>query len=442
MKNDITQGNIAKNLILFTAPLILSGLLQQIFNWVDAFIVGNVEGELALGGIGATTSLYNLFITVIVGFTSGISVLAAQKYGMEKLEELKSILSSFSVLLGIIFVAIAALGIVFINPILILLDTPDNIFLIGKEYLRILFIGIPFLAIYNIYSAVLRGIGDSKAPFLSILVCSVINVILDIIFVVVLRYGVAGAAAATIISQAVMTVFVVIYAIKKHKILEFRLGKNTVNKTILTEGFKFGLPPAIQSGVSSAGSLVLQQFMNGFGEQTVAAITTAYRVDSVIILPIVNFGSGVATIVAQNIGAGNEDRAKRVLKTGTCMMIGLSLCLTMLVLVFGGYLIAMFGLTAESVGIGKSFFRSIASCYVIYGLAMTLRGYLEGTGDMLFSGIAGIISLVVRIAVSYAFAVSFGNMVIGYAEAFSWFVLFVIYYVRFLIKRRTKAATS
>ena len=196
MKNDITQGNIAKNLILFTAPLILSGLLQQIFNWVDAFIVGNVEGELALGGIGATTSLYNFFITVIVGFTSGISVLAAQKYGMEKLEELKSILSSFSVLLGIIFVAIAALGIVFINSILTLLDTPDNIFLIGKEYLRILFIGIPFLAIYNIYSAVLRGIGDSKAPFLSILVCSVINVILDIIFVVVLRYGVAGKADA------------------------------------------------------------------------------------------------------------------------------------------------------------------------------------------------------------------------------------------------------
>ena len=168
----------------------------------------------------------------------------------------------------------------------------------------------------------------------------------------------------------------------------------------------------------------------------------AYRVDSVIILPIVNFGSGVATIVAQNIGAGNEDRAKRVLKTGTCMIIGLSLCLTMLVLVFGGYLIAMFGLTAESVEIGKSFFRSIASCYVIYGLAMTFRGYLEGTGDMLFSGIAGIISLLVRIAVSYAFAASFGNMVIGYAEAFSWFVLFAIYYIRFLIKRRTKAATS
>ncbi|SEA85515.1 MatE protein [Eubacterium aggregans] len=124
--------------------------------------------------------------------------------------------------------------------------------------------------------------------------------------------------------------------------------------------------------------------MNGFGEQTVAAITTAYRVDTVIILPIVNFGSGIATVVAQNIGAGNQERAKKVLKAGMVMISIVSLCLTGLVLAAGGYLIAMFGLTQESVEIGKSFFRAIASCYIVYGLAMAVRGYLEGTGDMLF----------------------------------------------------------
>jgi Na+-driven multidrug efflux pump len=173
--------------------------------------------------------------------------------------------------------------------------------------------------------------------------------------------------------------------------------------------------------------------MNGFGEKTVAAITTAYRVDSVILLPIVNFGSGIATVVAQNVGAGKKERAKKVLKTGVIMMIIISLCLTGVVLLAGENLIAMFGLTPESVVIGKSFFQSIATCYVIYGLAMAVRGYLEGTGDMLFSGIAGIISLGVRIGASYAGAAFFGNMIIAYAESFfmgSSISIYVVWYIR------------
>lgn len=384
MKNTMTQGSIVKTLVLFTVPLILSGLLQQMFNWVDAFIVGNVEGELALGGIGATTSLYNLFVTIMVGFTSGISVLTAQRYGMGETEKIKSILSSFVFLLGSIFLIIATFGIALTNPILGLLNTPANIFSIAKEYLQILFIGIPFLAVYNVYSAVLRGLGDSKAPFLSVLVCSVINVVLDVVFVAVLQYGAAGAAAATVISQAAMTVFIIFYAVKKHPLLRFSFSKNILDPSSLTIGSKFSLPPAVQAGTSSVGNLILQRFMNGFGEQTVAAITTAYRVDSVILLPIVNFGSGIATVVAQNIGAGNCKRAKNVLKIGSVMMTIVSLCLTALVLIAGKYLIAMFGLTTQSIEIGQSFFRSIASCYVIYGLAMAVRGYLEGTGDMLF----------------------------------------------------------
>ncbi|MDE7334123.1 MAG: MATE family efflux transporter [Lachnospiraceae bacterium] len=437
MKHDLTQGNIVKVLTLFTIPLILSGLFQQMFNWADAFIVGNIEGELALGGIGAVTSLYNLFVTVIVGFASGISILAAQQHGMGKTKQLKGILSTFVLLLGGVFGVIAIFGAPLTKDILTLLDTPASIFDIGKEYLQILFIGIPFLAVYNTYSAVLRGIGDSKAAFLSVLVCSVFNIVLDLVFVAALQYGVAGAAAATVISQAAMTIFVVSYTIRKYPVLRFHFGKGIVCRSFILAGAKFSLPPAIQSGAGSVGNLILQRFMNGFGEQTVAAITTAYRVDSAVLLPVINFGSGIATVVAQNIGAGNQIRARKVLKTGSIMMAIVSLCLTGLVILAGKYLIAIFGLSAESVEIGKSFFYTIAACYVIYGLAMALRGYLEGTGDMLFSGIAGITSLCARIIASYAFASRFGNMVIGYAEAFSWIVLLAIYFVRFLLAGQT-----
>lgn len=439
MNNDMTQGNIARALTAFTVPLILSGVFQQLFNWVDAFIVGNVEGELALAGIGAVTSTYATFVMVIVGFTSGLSVLAAQRFGMGREGEIKYILTTFSLALGGIFLVVCALGAVFVEQILVLMDTSESIFQNAEDYLRIMFIGIPFLAVYNTYCAVLRGLGNSRAPFLSVLVCSVINVILDLVFVAGLRWGTGGAAIATVLSQIAMTVYLICYAARRYPVLRFGSLRTLFHREAAGNGTRFGLPPAVQSGTTSFGNIVLQRFMNGFGDQTVAAITTAYRVDTVLVLPIINFGSGVATMVAQNIGAGRPDRARQALKTGAAMIAGVSVFLTLLIILVGKYLIAMFGLTPESVEIGRQFFIRLGSFYVVYGLAMAVRGYLEGLGDMTFSGMAGIAALLVRIAASYAFAGIFGRMVIAYAEGFSWLVLLGLYLLRCVWKNRARA---
>ena len=393
MQNKMTEGNVIRALAAFTVPLILSGLFQQLFNWVDAFIVGNVEGETALAGIGATTSVYNLFVTVITGFASGLSVLTAQRYGMGEKGKIRELLSSYTVLFALLFTVISAAGTVFTEELLVVLDTPETIFFSAQSYLKLLFAGIPFLAVYNTYSAVLRGIGNSSAPFFSILVCSAVNVVLDLLFVAGMGYGAAGAAAATAISQAARAVYVIVYTVRKYPFLRFSFSGNLPDKTVWKSGAAYGLPSAVQSGVSSAGNIYLQQFMNGFGEQTVAAITTAYRVDTVIFLPIINFGSGIATVVAQNIGAGKPERAKQV-------------------------------------------FHAISRFYMIYGISMAVRGCLEGRGDMLFSGIAGILSLVVRILCSYAFKPVFGNMVVAYAEAFSWIFLLAVLLLRYVVKTR------
>lgn len=393
MQNKMTEGNVIRALAAFTVPLILSGLFQQLFNWVDAFIVGNVEGETALAGIGATTSVYNLFVTVITGFASGLSVLTAQRYGMGEKGKIRELLSSYTVLFALLFTVISAAGTVFTEELLVVLDTPETIFFSAQSYLKILFAGIPFIAVYNTYSAVLRGIGNSSAPFFSILVCSAVNVVLDLLFVAGMGYGAAGAAAATAISQAAMAVYVIVYTVRKYPFLRFSFSGNLPDKTVWKSGAAYGLPSAVQSGVSSAGNIYLQQFMNGFGEHTVAAITTAYRVDTVIFLPIINFGSGIATVVAQNIGAGKPERAKQV-------------------------------------------FRAISRFYMIYGISMAVRGCLEGRGDMLFSGIAGILSLGVRILCSYAFKPVFGNMVVAYAEAFSWIFLLAVLLLRYVVKTR------
>lgn len=435
MAKDMTQGNLVRTLAGFSIPLIFSGLLQQLYNWADAFIVGNVEGELALTGIGATTSLANLFVFAITGFTAGVSVQSAQLYGCGKREKLNKVLSSFVVILGGIFLGISVVSIFLTGPILQLLQTPPDIFELAKSYLRIVFFGIPFLAIYNVYASVLRGMGDSKIPFLSVAFSAAANVLLDLLFIGVFRFGVVGAAVATVISQVLMTVFLICYAVKKYPSLRFRFGREMMDFHIVKKGCKLGVPVTIQSSITSVGNLVLQNFMNGFGTQTVAAITTAYRVDTIILLPILNLGTEISTVTAQNIGAGNYRRARRSLFVGSGMMAIISVFLTVFVLFAGESMIAMFGVTETAVQIGAAFFHGIAWFYLLYGLSMALRGFLEGIGDVLFSSIGGIVSLAIRIVVSYCLADYWGNLVIAYAEVISWFVLFGIYLVRFLWKQ-------
>lgn len=433
MKSD-TVGKIVKQLLAFSVPLILSGIMQQLFNWVDAFIVGNVVGETALAAVGVTTSVYNLFVTVIVGFTSGLSVLAAQQYGCGDKQSLKEILAGFSVLLGIGFTVTSFAGVVFTDKILMLLGTPAELMTDARAYMTIIFIGVPFLVIYNVFSAVLRGIGNSRVSFVAVVISSVINAILDIFFVAVLGYGAAGAAAATVISQAVMVVFVIIYTVRKYEYLRFRI-REAKNLNVLRRGGAYGCPPAIQSGISSVGNIVLQKFMNGFGEQTVAAITTAYRVDTVIMLPVINFATGVSTMVAYNAGAGNKELAKKIFNIGVVITAIISLLLTALIILIGKDLLAIFGLDKGTILIGGRFFNIISAFYLIFGLGMVLRGYLEGLSDMMFSAVAGVLTLVVRIICSYSLDDTFGNMVIAYAEAFSWVFLLILLFIRYMVKR-------
>lgn len=436
-KNSTKQ--ILGKLIAFSIPLILSGLLQQLFNWVDALIVGNIIGEHALAGIGTTASLYNLFITALVGFTSGLSVLFAQQFGEGRHEENAKLLASYSIILTFLFSVIAVTGMFFTVPILRLMNTPQLLFDYAKDYLLVVFMGIPFLAVYNTYSAALRGMGNSKVPFAAVLISSVTNVVLDYVFIAFFHMGVLGAAAATVISQIAMTVYIVLYTVTKYSELRFSPFNMRQHRSAVKKGAEFSTPPAVQSSVSSVGNLLLQKFMNGLGEQTVAAITTAYRVDSVLLMPIINFSTAISTLVAQETGAGNKETAKKIFRLGAIFMVVLSLVLTVVLIIAGEMLLSIFGLTAESVLIGKRFFRTIAVFYIIYGISMSIKGYLEGTSDMLFSGITGICALGVRVVCSYLFEDIWGNMVVAYAEAFSWIFLLIVFLMRYFYRTMREA---
>ncbi len=372
----------------------------------------------------------------MTGFTSSISILSARYFGEGNYEMQKKFLSSFVVAMGAVFVLISIFGMIFLNPILLILDTPKDIYEQAGEYLRIVLAGIPFLAVYNVYSAVLRGCGDSKLPFYSIVVSSVANILLDLLFVGVLRWSVAGAAAATILAQILMTIFVVGYTMKHYRMLRFSLNRTAVDRKALEEGYTFSIPLTVNAVLNSVGNVILQSFTNSFGSTTVAAISTAYRVDSIIMLPVMNFGAGISTVTSQNLGAGQKDRVKRGLRIGIAIMSVLAILMTVVVINFGGTLVALFGISEESVAIGRAFFRALAMFYILFGISCAIRGYIQGIGDVKYTTLVNISALSVRIAMSYILKPWFGNMVIAYAEVISWWYMAAMYIGRLVWHRR------
>lgn len=429
---DMTQGSLMRNLVAFSVPLALSGLLQQLYSWADSFIVGNIEGQGALAAVGASGSVSNLITMISTGFTAGLAVWAAQQFGMGRRDRLREILRAFAPLLGLAAAAAALLLGVGAGPMLRLFDTPADVFAMSVGYLRFYLIGTPFMAVYNVYAAVLRGMGDSRAPFLAIVVSSIANILLDLLFVGGFGWSAAGAALATAAAQILMTLFVLGYTVKKYPELAFRPGRSRPDAAVLREGFFFGLPMALSSSVQSVGSMLLQGFQNSFGTATVAAISTAYRIDSVMLLPVMNLGHGLSTAVGQNIGGGHRARARQALWVGLLVIGAVSLALTAVVVCFGGSLIALFGVSPEAVDIGRRFFIALGSFYPVFAAATAVQSYLKGLGDMKFTSAVQIAVLALRLALSYAMKPHFGNMSIAYAEAVCWVTLLLVWSLRAL----------
>ena len=435
MSQTMTRGSLAGILIRFSIPLVLSGLLQQLYAWADAFIVGNLVGEDALAAVGATLALTDLFVLVITGMTLGVSILAAQLYGQGEEGRLRPLLSTFTVVLGAAFLAAGLLGSLTAGPVLELMSTTEDTIEMSRQYLEIVLLGLPVVAVYNVYAAVLRGMGESKAPLYAVLVASLVNVGVDLLLVGPANMGVRGAALATVASQVMMALFLVAWTVRRRPQLRFRPGRGCMDRGSLRRGMALGLPVAIQSSINSLGSVVLQNFMNSFdSSQLVAAITTAYRVDTVILLPVTNLSSGISTVAAQNMGAGRPDGARGGLGVGAVSMLVMCVGRAALVALAGEKLIAMFGLTAETAAMGGEFFRTLALFYPVYGLAMALRGFLEGAGDVLWSSAIAIAALLLRIVLSYGLAGWVGNPIIAYAEMASWAVMLLLFALRFLLR--------
>lgn len=420
------QNSMAKELFLFSLPLILSGVLQQLYNWADAFIVGHsgAEGELLLAAVGVTGPITTLLLRCILGFTTGLAILAGQEFGQGNTQSVGRIKRIFQPILTGFFLLSTVLVIVFAEPLLRLMDTPANILDYARSYLQIVLLGMPFLLVYNLDTALLRAIGNTKIAFYSVLISSILNVILDILLVLVFPFGIVGAAAATAVSQIAMTVYVAVYTRRHYPELSAR--SNGGSKALLQSGFSFGIPPTLQNSITSFGSLILQNFMNQFGTTTVLAVTTAYRVDSIMLLPLFNMGSAISSMVARFYGEGDRKQIRQCLITGTWLMVLISAVLSLAMYFLGAAFIGFFGVTGEALDFGRLFFQDVCLFYVPFGIATALRCILEGIGDLSYSSAIGIAALVIRIVGSYLLRPFIGNRTIAYAEMISWIFLLVM----------------
>lgn len=431
MKYDMTKDNVFKALLYFTVPLIISGLLQQLYYIADSIIVGNYIGESALAAVGVSAPVINVFIFIIIGLVSGYTILISQYYGAEEYKKISRLSSTFFLFITASAFIISVIGFILKENILVLLHTPVEILQPASEYLSIVFIGIPSLILYNLCSSMLRGIGDSRTPLHAIILSTAINVILDLVFINVLFWGIKGAAVATVIAQLISSLYLLVYLHKQHPIFKISFRRDYIDTALFLDSIKLGMPKVIQSSVASVGSLLLQSIMNSFGVDVVTAITTAYKIDTLTILPIINISSAISIFVGQNIGANNMKRAREGLKKGILIILTVAVAITSIFVFAGEELMKLFGVSDEIAAIGQRFFLTMAIFYPVLGLENAFSGFLQGNKDVVFTSTSNMICLALRVILSYALAGKLGVDVIAISEVSSWVLGAVICFSRY-----------
>ena len=429
---ELTTGHEGKSIFFFAMPMLIGSLFQQLYNTADSIIVGRFIGKEAMAAVSGANPIMFLLVAALMGVSLGFSILVSQFYGSGDLKKVKATIDTTYILLFIGSILISILGIVFGGPMLKLMNTPESVFAQSKLYLTIIFSGILFSAGYNSVSAILRGLGDSVTPLYFLIIATILNIVLDLTFIVVLRMGVEGVALATIMAQAVSFIISIIYLNKKHEVLKFKIKGIVYDNKIFKDGLRLGLPSGVQQMLFSIGNMALQFLVNSYGTSAMAAFGAGLRIENFISLPIMNLGSAVSTFVAQNIGAGENERVKKGIRESIKMTLVLAVTVIALILLFRENLIALFNTDKDVIKIGSSYLFIIGPFFLFIGTSFVLSSAMKGAGDSMFALISSIVSLWLgRLPASYMLSKFFGTDGIWMGIPFGWtlgLIVTVIYY--------------
>ena len=435
MARDFTHGNPMRNILMFAVPMLIGNIFQQLYSTVDSIIVGNFEGSNALAAISSSVSIQFLLVAVAMGFTGGISVVISQVFGARDHDKLKRVFSTGLIFMMGLAVVLGLCGVMISNPLLRMLGTPEEIMVNSSKYLKIMFLGMPAMFLYNMYASVMRAIGDSKTPLWFLIIATIVNIGLDYFFVANLGMGVAGVAWATLIAQGLSGLLCHFYVHAKVPLLSIGKGEWIFDKDIIGAIINYGFPAAIQQSIVSISMLFIQSFINFFGRNMMAAFGVANRIENFALMPVMNIAMALSMFAGQNIGAGKEKRALEGVKSTVIVQIGFCVVMAVIIPFVAPSLTSLFGLKDDPDVIrlcllGLDFSSKF---YFIFATFQTLNQFHRGVGDTKFSMVASLCMVFVRIPFTYVLVhiIHMGEISIWMGMVIGWVTALIVNSIRF-----------
>lgn len=378
---DMTIGKPWKSIVMFSIPMLIGNIAQQLYNTVDSIVVGHYVGDNALAAVGSAAPLLNMLLVLFVGISAGVGIMVSQYFGAKDREQLSGTIGTCITLTAIVSVLLMVAAPSMMRPLLRLLNTPDTILEDCTAYLVIMMYGIAGMAYYNILSGILRGMGDSFSALIYLLIATVLNIVLDILFVTQFHMGVAGVSLATVIAQGISSVMCLWKLMHMRETFDLGINQLKMKKDLLAQIVKLGLPSGVTQMIFSSAMIIVQSLTNSFGEMFIAANVIVMRVDGFAMMPNFSFGTAMTTYTGQNVGAKKHERVMQGAKQGTWLAVGCSAVITITILIFGKYLMAIFTDTTELVDMSVYMMRILAVGYIAMAVTQSLSGVMRGAGD-------------------------------------------------------------
>ena len=430
---DLTTGKEGKQILYFALPMLLGNVFQQLYNVVDSIVVGKVLGEEALAAVGANFPFIFALISFVVGMAIGATVMIAQYFGAKQMDNVKRTIDTLYIFMFFASILLTIVGILSSQFIFELIDLPSEVMPLAIEYFNIYALGFVFFFGFQGTSAILRGLGDSKTPVYFLVISTIVNIVLDLLFVIVFDWGISGVAAATVIAQGGAFFTIVWYINKYHSFLDFSPLRMKFDSGIFKKSLRIGLPSGFQQTFVAIGFLTLYKIVNIFGVPTIAAYSIAMRIDSFAIMPAMNFSAAISTFVGQNIGANKFERIGKGLKATLVMINIISLTVTIFSLIFAGSLMSLFTNSPEVIEIGKQYIYIVTPFYIVFSTMFILNGVLRGAGDTFVPMIITIIALwAIRLPVSWWLSGEIGSNGIWWGIPIAWIFGVTISYFYYL----------
>jgi len=378
---DLLTGVPWKKILVFSVPLIIGNMFQQLYVTIDSVIVGRVVGSLGLAAVGVSTSMQFLIISIFMGVATGASILVSQYYGAKDTVSLRRTLHTSILLALIVGIVLSVLGVIFSPAILRLLNTPEDITPMALTYMRILLAGMIGQMMYNMMSGFMRGLGNSRIPLIILIISSITSTVLELLFVIPMKMGVAGAALSTILAQLLSAVLSIIALHRFSELTRISLHELKISWQSAMEILALGVPTAIQQGVISVGGMIIQGFVNSYGTYVIAGYSAATKVDMFAVMPIMSLSLAMVSYTGQNIGAGRMDRVNEGSSQGIKLTLIITLILSSILVFFGEYALLLFTDDLETVHAGLTMIRTVVPFYFLFAITQPIGGVMRGAGE-------------------------------------------------------------